>query len=103
LYEIELGRRDSLTSYSPSAETYLPAFSLNVSGLLEDLQTVGLDEVDLVALSGESFISHSPLMVALKIISKSGIKDFKLGLIGLLSTGYVLWLQRLIKTIILQE
>jgi hypothetical protein len=60
LYEIELGRRDSLTSYSPSALTYLPAFSLNVSGLLEDLQTVGLDEVDLVALSGESFISHSP-------------------------------------------
>jgi peroxidase len=60
LYEIELGRRDSLTSYAPSAETYLPASSLNVSGLLEDLQTVGLDEVDLVALSGEYFISHSP-------------------------------------------
>jgi len=59
LYAIELGRRDSLTSYSPSAETYLPGNTLNVSGLLEDLQTVGLDEVDLVALSGAHTIGQA--------------------------------------------
>ncbi|CAM6067707.1 unnamed protein product, partial [Sphagnum tenellum] len=59
LYAIELGRRDSLTSYSPSAQTYLPGNTLNVSGLLEDLQTVGLDEVDLVALSGAHTIGQA--------------------------------------------
>ena len=53
LYPIELGRRDALTSYAPSSQTLLPAFSLNVSGLLEDFHNVGLDLVDLVTLSGE--------------------------------------------------
>jgi hypothetical protein len=53
LYDIELGRRDSLTSYAPSSETFLPAFSLKVSGLLEDFKLVGLDLVDLVVLSGQ--------------------------------------------------
>ncbi|CAK9260094.1 unnamed protein product [Sphagnum jensenii] len=52
LYPIELGRRDSLTSYAPSSTTNLPAFSLNISGLLENFANVGLDLVDLVALSG---------------------------------------------------
>ncbi len=52
LYPIELGRRDSLTSYAPSSITNLPAFSLNISGLLENFANVGLDLVDLVALSG---------------------------------------------------
>lgn len=58
LYPIELGRRDALTSYAPSSETDLPAFSLNVSGLLEDFHNVGLDLVDLVTLSGAHTIGQ---------------------------------------------
>ncbi|CAM6027065.1 unnamed protein product [Sphagnum balticum] len=58
LYDIELGRRDSLTSYAPSSETFLPAFSLKVSGLLEDFKLVGLDLVDLVVLSGAHTIGQ---------------------------------------------
>ncbi len=53
LYEIDLGRRDGLTSYAASSETFLPAFSLNISGLLEDFHVVGLNLLDLVVLSGE--------------------------------------------------
>jgi hypothetical protein len=55
LYPIELGRKDALTSYASSSQTFLPAFTLNVSGLLQDFHNVGLDLVDLVALSGQSF------------------------------------------------
>eukprot|EP00249_Psilotum_nudum_P005945 c19341_g1_i1 orf=153-1271(+) len=58
LYQIELGRRDALTSYAPSAETLLPAFNLTVNGLLENLANVGLDETDLVALSGAHTIGQ---------------------------------------------
>jgi hypothetical protein len=60
LYDIELGRRDSLTSYAPSSETFLPAFNLKVSGLLEDFKLVGLDLVDLVVLSGQWVVQFSP-------------------------------------------
>ncbi|KAJ7554335.1 hypothetical protein O6H91_06G135500 [Diphasiastrum complanatum] len=52
LYPIELGRRDALTSYAPSSQVGMPAFHLNVSGLLENFKSAGLDIVDLVALSG---------------------------------------------------
>lgn len=52
LYPIELGRRDSLTSFAENSETYLPPFNLNVSGLLENFEAAGLNLVDLVVLSG---------------------------------------------------
>lgn len=58
LYKIELGRRDSLTSYADSSQTFLPAFNLTVDGLLENFKQVGLDEVDLVALSGAHTIGQ---------------------------------------------
>lgn len=58
LYEIELGRRDGLTSYAQSSQTLLPAFNLTTDGLLEDLLNVGLNEVDLVALSGAHTIGQ---------------------------------------------
>ena len=53
LYPIELGRRDSLTSFAENSETYLPPFNLNVSGLLENFEAAGLNLVDLVVLSGK--------------------------------------------------
>ncbi|CAK9214831.1 unnamed protein product [Sphagnum troendelagicum] len=59
LYEIDLGRRDGLTSYAASSETFLPAFSLNVSGLLEDFHVVGLNLLDLVVLSGAHTIGQA--------------------------------------------
>ncbi len=65
LYDIELGRRDGLTSYAPSSETFLPAFNLNVSGLLEDFELVGLDLVDLIVLSGGSYCTSSTLSLSL--------------------------------------
>jgi hypothetical protein len=52
LYDIELGHRYNLTSYALNSETFLPAFRLKVSSLLEDFKLVGLDLVDLVALLG---------------------------------------------------
>ncbi|CAK9881135.1 unnamed protein product [Sphagnum jensenii] len=59
LYDIELGRRDGLTSYAPSSQTFLPAFTLNVTGLLEDFKLVGLDLVDLIVLSGAHTIGQA--------------------------------------------
>ncbi|CAM6098975.1 unnamed protein product [Calypogeia fissa] len=58
LYKIELGRRDALTSYAPSSETFLPAFSLNVSGILEAFEYLGLDLMDVVTLSGAHTIGQ---------------------------------------------
>jgi peroxidase len=55
-YDIELGRRDALTSYAPSSDTLLPAFHLNVSGLKEDFEYIGLDLKDVVTLSGKLWI-----------------------------------------------
>ncbi|KAJ7528850.1 hypothetical protein O6H91_15G023100 [Diphasiastrum complanatum] len=59
LYPIELGRRDALTSYAASSQLDLPAFHLNVSGLLQNFDNVGLDIVDLVALSGGHTIGQA--------------------------------------------
>jgi hypothetical protein len=53
-YQIELGRRDGLSSYQDNAQTHLPGFYLNVSGLLDSFNNAGLDIVDLVVLSGLS-------------------------------------------------
>jgi peroxidase len=59
LYEIELGRRDALTSYAPSSETFLPAFSLNVSGLVDDFEYIGLNLKDVITLSGAHTIGQA--------------------------------------------
>lgn len=58
LYPMETGRRDALTSYAASSETLLPAFHLNVSGLLEDFLYIGLDLMDVVTLSGAHTIGQ---------------------------------------------
>ncbi|CAK9233617.1 unnamed protein product [Sphagnum troendelagicum] len=57
-YQIELGRRDGLSSYQDNAQTHLPGFYLNVSGLLDSFNNAGLDIVDLVALSGAHTIGQ---------------------------------------------
>jgi len=52
LFAIELGRRDGLTSYAFSASTNIPPGTLKLDGLMESFLNVGLDQTDLVALSG---------------------------------------------------
>ncbi|CAM6102102.1 unnamed protein product [Calypogeia fissa] len=59
LYNIELGRRDALTSYGASAPIFLPAYSLNVSGLIENFAYIGLDLMDVVTLSGGHTIGQA--------------------------------------------
>ena len=51
-YAVLLGRRDSLTASKAQANISLPAPNLNFSGLVQNFAAVGLDETDLVALSG---------------------------------------------------
>ena len=75
LYPIELGRRDSLTSFAENSETYLPPFNLNVSGLLENFEAAGLNLVDLVVLSGKYISSLDLLLVFL--ISHTHIEKSK--------------------------
>ncbi|GJP40501.1 hypothetical protein CLOM_g177 [Closterium sp. NIES-68] len=52
LTEVPLGRRDGLTSFALAAETFLPGSTLNVSGLVHNFATVGLDILDVATLSG---------------------------------------------------
>ncbi|CAM6108507.1 unnamed protein product [Calypogeia fissa] len=59
LYEMELGRRDALTSYAASSQTFLPAQTLNVCGLLEDFNYIGLNLMDVVTLSGAHTIGQA--------------------------------------------
>ena len=75
LYPIELGRRDSLTSFAENSETYLPPFSLNVSGLLANFEAAGLNLVDLVVLSGKYILCHD--LVRVFLISHTHIKKSK--------------------------
>ncbi|KAH7287303.1 hypothetical protein KP509_32G049200 [Ceratopteris richardii] len=58
LYNIELGRRDGLTSFSYASHVFLPSFNLTVDGLLANFEYFGLDVVDLVALSGAHTIGQ---------------------------------------------
>ncbi|CAI5996203.1 unnamed protein product [Closterium sp. NIES-65] len=56
--EVPLGRRDGLTSFALAAETFLPGSTLNVSGLVHNFNTVGLDMTDVVTLSGAHTIGE---------------------------------------------
>lgn len=51
-YNVELGRRDSLTASQRAANRSIPAPTLNFTGLLSNFQSHGLSMQDLVALSG---------------------------------------------------
>ncbi|XP_020087300.1 peroxidase 4-like [Ananas comosus] len=51
-YNVELGRRDSLTASQRAANRSIPAPTLNFTGLLSNFQSHGLSMQDLAALSG---------------------------------------------------
>jgi peroxidase len=53
--DLAYGRRDGLDSFAPAAGTNLPASTLQVGGLL---QNVGLNLTDVVVLSGKSTSSQ---------------------------------------------
>jgi hypothetical protein len=49
---VELGRRDSLTASKTAAENSIPKPTFNVPQLVNSFNAVGLNEKDVVALSG---------------------------------------------------
>lgn len=51
-WSVRLGRRDSTTASKRKAETSLPSFKLDLPGLIKNFKKQGLNERDLVALSG---------------------------------------------------
>jgi len=51
-WEVPLGRRDSRTASINLANVMIPAPTFNVQRLLASFKQQGLDETDLVALSG---------------------------------------------------
>jgi len=51
-YAVLFGRRDSLTFSQKDANQFLPAPSWDYPQLVQNFSAVGLDETDLVALSG---------------------------------------------------
>jgi peroxidase len=56
--DLAYGRRDGLDSFAPAAGTNLPASTLQVGGLLQNFQNVGLNLTDVVVLSGKSTSSQ---------------------------------------------
>ncbi|KAK9713898.1 hypothetical protein RND81_06G058000 [Saponaria officinalis] len=58
-WELPLGRRDSKAAYFKLANTTLPSPIFTVQQLLQNFKNRGLDEVDLVALSGGHTIGMS--------------------------------------------
>ena len=56
-YKVLLGRRDSLTANQSAANEFLPSPFADYSDLLAHFVRVGLDEHDLVTLSGTSRVS----------------------------------------------
>ena len=56
-YKVLLGRRDSLTANQSAANEFLPSPFDNYTVLLAHFERVGLDENDLVTLSGTSTFS----------------------------------------------
>ncbi|KAL9245571.1 hypothetical protein vseg_019207 [Gypsophila vaccaria] len=58
-WDLPLGRRDSKVAYFKLANTTLPSPIFTVQQLLQNFKTRGLDEVDLVALSGGHTIGMS--------------------------------------------
>jgi len=57
-YPVSLGRRDSLTASITEANARLPAPFFNLAQLKENFVKVGLDETDLIALSGAHTIGR---------------------------------------------
>ncbi|XP_073389257.1 peroxidase P7 isoform X1 [Physcomitrium patens] len=57
--DLAYGRRDGLESFAPAAKTNLPAGTLQVAGLLENFQNVGLNLTDVVVLSGGHTIGQA--------------------------------------------
>jgi len=57
-YPVLFGRRDSLTASQADANKFLPGPGSVYSGLKASFEAVGLDEVDLVALSGAHTIGR---------------------------------------------
>lgn len=53
-FDIDLGRRDGVVSYLAAATASLPLSTMKVDALLASLALAGLDQTDLVALSGRS-------------------------------------------------
>ncbi|KAI3953795.1 hypothetical protein MKW98_017619 [Papaver atlanticum] len=58
-WKVELGRRDSTTASRTDANNALPAPFMDLPALKTNFQNVGLDETDLVALSGGHAIGYS--------------------------------------------
>lgn len=56
-WEVELGRRDSLTASRALANTSIPAPTSNLSDQIKSYAAQGLSLKDLVALSGEVLFS----------------------------------------------
>jgi peroxidase len=57
-YDVFFGRRDSLTANQTAANVFLPAPFFNYTQLKQSFAAVGLNEVDLVALSGAHTIGR---------------------------------------------
>ncbi|XP_059463540.1 peroxidase 2-like [Corylus avellana] len=51
-WEVQLGRRDSTTASRTTANADIPVPTMNLTQLIENFKNQGLDETDLVALSG---------------------------------------------------
>ena len=51
-WEVQLGRRDSTTASRTEANASIPSPLMNLTQLIENFKNQGLDETDLVALSG---------------------------------------------------
>jgi peroxidase len=51
-YPVFFGRRDSLTASISAADQFLPAPFFNYANLTQNFANVGLNELDLAALSG---------------------------------------------------
>lgn len=61
-WDLPLGRRDSRTASLSGSNSNIPAPNSTLSTLLTFFKRQGLDEVDLVALSGTSIIYNSSLL-----------------------------------------
>ncbi|KAG0618122.1 hypothetical protein M758_4G041000 [Ceratodon purpureus] len=57
--DLAYGRRDGLDSFAPAAKTNLPGSTLQVGGLLQNFQNVGLNLTDVVVLSGGHTIGQA--------------------------------------------
>lgn len=70
-YAVPLGRRDSLFSNITLANLNLPGPNFNLAQLKDNFDNVGLDETDLIALSG----AHTIGRVSCGNIRRSGVID----------------------------